>query len=84
MSQQASSRSNEHTETVVHGCSYAHPSRPVADLAERPVETTPGDLRQSFFGNENVRRFRAPLATERVQSGRGVEVFRAALTGGAT
>lgn len=39
---------------LVHGCSYVHPNRPVADLAERIAEITPGDLRKSFFCNSGT------------------------------
>lgn len=38
----------------VHGCSYVHPNEPVADLAERIAEVTPGDLQKSFFCNSGT------------------------------
>ncbi|WP_137285509.1 aspartate aminotransferase family protein [Halorussus salinisoli] len=38
----------------VHGCSYVHPSQPVAELAERIAEVTPGDLQKSFFCNSGT------------------------------
>jgi len=38
----------------VHGCSYVHPNRPVAELGEKLAEVTPGDLRKSFFCNSGT------------------------------
>jgi 4-aminobutyrate aminotransferase/(S)-3-amino-2-methylpropionate transaminase len=38
----------------VHGCSYVHPNQPVADLAEKLAEITPGDLQKSFFCNSGT------------------------------
>ena len=35
----------------VHCCSYVYHARPVADLAEKMAEITPGRLKKSFFGN---------------------------------
>ncbi|WP_222918128.1 aspartate aminotransferase family protein [Natrinema sp. SYSU A 869] len=44
----------EQLEEFVHGCSYVHPNEPVADLAERIAEVTPGDLQKSFFCNSGT------------------------------
>jgi len=38
----------------VHGCSYVHPNQPVADLAERIAQITPGDLQKTFFCNSGT------------------------------
>jgi 4-aminobutyrate aminotransferase/(S)-3-amino-2-methylpropionate transaminase len=38
----------------IHGCSYLHPNQPVANLAERLAEVTPGDLQKSFFCNSGT------------------------------
>lgn len=38
----------------VHGCSYVHPNKPAADLAERIAEITPGDLQKTFFCNSGT------------------------------
>ena len=38
----------------VHGCSYVHPSEPVAELGERLAEITPGNLQKSFFCNSGT------------------------------
>ncbi|MFB1066192.1 aspartate aminotransferase family protein [Natrinema sp. H-ect4] len=44
----------EQLEEFVHGCSYVHPNEPVADLAERIADVTPGDLQKSFFCNSGT------------------------------
>ncbi|WP_254764551.1 aspartate aminotransferase family protein [Natrinema marinum] len=44
----------EQLDEFVHGCSYVHPNEPVADLAERIADVTPGDLRKSFFCNSGT------------------------------
>lgn len=44
----------EQLDTFVHGCSYVHPNAPVAELAERLAEETPGDLEKSFFCNSGT------------------------------
>ncbi len=36
---------------LVHCCSYVYHVKPVADLAEKMAEITPGKLKKSFFGN---------------------------------
>lgn len=36
---------------VVHSCAYVYHSIPVADLAEKLAEVTPGRLQKTFFGN---------------------------------
>ncbi len=36
---------------LVHCCSYVYHSIPVADLAEKLAEVTPGRLQKTFFGN---------------------------------
>ncbi|MFA9504153.1 aspartate aminotransferase family protein [Natrinema sp. H-ect1] len=41
-------------EEFVHGCSYVHPNEPVADLAERIADVTPGDLEKTFFCNSGT------------------------------
>jgi len=46
----------EQLEEFVHGCSYVHPNEPVADLAERIADVTPGDLQKSFFCNSGGRK----------------------------
>jgi 4-aminobutyrate aminotransferase/(S)-3-amino-2-methylpropionate transaminase len=36
---------------LVHCCSYVYHVKPVADLAEKMAQITPGKLKKSFFGN---------------------------------
>ncbi|SEV83737.1 aspartate aminotransferase family protein [Natrinema salifodinae] len=53
----------------VHGCSYVHPNRPVADLAERIAEITPGDLRKSFFCNSGTEAVEGAIKLARKYTG---------------
>lgn len=39
---------------LIHTCSYVYQNRPVAELAERLAEITPGDLQKSFFCNSGT------------------------------
>jgi 4-aminobutyrate aminotransferase len=39
---------------LVHCCSYVYHAKPVADLAEKMAEITPGKLKKSFFGNSGA------------------------------
>jgi len=39
---------------VVHSCAYVYHSIPVADLAEKLAEVTPGRLQKTFFGNSGA------------------------------
>ncbi|MBV0902812.1 aspartate aminotransferase family protein [Haloarcula salina] len=55
--------------TFVHGCSYVHPSRPVADLAERLAEITPGDLQKSFFCNSGTEAVEGAIKLARKYTG---------------
>jgi len=50
----------EQLEEFVHGCSYVHPNEPVADLAERIADVTPGDLQKSFFCNSGTEAVEGP------------------------
>jgi 4-aminobutyrate aminotransferase len=38
-------------DTMIHCCSYVYHVKPVADLAEKLAEVTPGRLQKTFFGN---------------------------------
>lgn len=44
----------EQLDSFVHGCSYIHPHKPIADLGERIAEITPGELDTSFFCNSGT------------------------------
>ena len=41
----------EQMDKLIHCCSYVYHVKPVADLAEKMAEITPGKLQKSFFGN---------------------------------
>ena len=53
----------------VHGCSYVHPNQPVADLAERLAEITPGDLRKTFFCNSGTEAVEGAMKLARKYTG---------------
>ena len=53
----------------VHGCSYVHPNQPVADLAERIAEITPGDLQKSFFANSGTEAVEGAIKLARKHTG---------------
>jgi len=41
----------EQMDKLIHCCSYVYHVKPVADLAEKIAQITPGRLKKSFFGN---------------------------------
>ncbi|SEV80572.1 aspartate aminotransferase family protein [Natrinema salifodinae] len=53
----------------VHGCSYVHPNEPVADLAERIADVTPGDLQKSFFCNSGTEAVEGAIKLARKYTG---------------
>ncbi|TYT60817.1 aspartate aminotransferase family protein [Natrialba swarupiae] len=59
----------EQLETFVHGCSYVHPNQPVAELAERLAELTPGDLQKSFFCNSGTEAVEGAIKLARKYTG---------------
>ena len=59
----------DQAEKLVHGCSYVHPNRPVADLAETLAEITPGDLRKSFFCNSGTEAVEGAIKLARKYTG---------------
>jgi len=56
-------------EEFVHGCSYVHPSDPVAELGERLAEITPGNLRKSFFCNSGTEAVEGAIKLARKHTG---------------
>lgn len=44
----------EQIDKLVHCCSYIYHVKPVADLAEKLAQITPGRLKKSFFGNSGA------------------------------
>ncbi|ELZ79019.1 aspartate aminotransferase family protein [Haloferax volcanii] len=59
----------EQLEEFVHGCSYVHPNRPVADLAETIAEVTPGDLQKTFFCNSGTEAVEGAIKLARKYTG---------------
>jgi 4-aminobutyrate aminotransferase len=53
----------------VHGCSYVHPSQPVADLASKLADRTPGDLTKSFFCNSGTEAVEGAIKLARKYTG---------------
>ena len=53
----------------VHGCSYVHPSEPVAELGERLAEITPGALQKSFFCNSGTEAVEGAIKLARKHTG---------------
>jgi 4-aminobutyrate aminotransferase len=56
-------------EEFVHGCSYVHPNEPVARLAERIAEITPGDLQKTFFCNSGTEAVEGAIKLARKHTG---------------
>lgn len=54
----------------IHGCSYLHPTKPVADLAERLAEITPGSLEKSFFCNSGTESVEGAVKLARKYTGK--------------
>ncbi|WP_458210120.1 aspartate aminotransferase family protein [Haladaptatus sp. NG-SE-30] len=59
----------EQLEKFVHGCSYVHPNEPMATLAERIAEITPGDLQKSFFCNSGTEAVEGAIKLARKHTG---------------
>lgn len=53
----------------VHGCSYVHPNEPVAALAERLAEITPGELQKTFFCNSGTEAVEGAIKLARKYTG---------------
>ncbi len=60
---------HEQLDEFIHGCSYVHPSQPVADLAETIAEVTPGDLQKSFFCNSGTEAVEGAIKLARKYTG---------------
>ncbi|MFB6125531.1 MAG: aspartate aminotransferase family protein [Halanaeroarchaeum sp.] len=54
---------------LVHTCSYVYQNRPVADLAERIAEITPGDLQKTFFANSGTEAVEGAIKLARKHTG---------------
>ncbi|RQG91952.1 aspartate aminotransferase family protein [Natrarchaeobius chitinivorans] len=60
---------SDQLEEFVHGCSYVHPNAPVAELAERIAEITPGDLEKSFLCNSGTEAVEGAIKLARKHTG---------------
>jgi len=56
-------------EDFVHGCSYVHPSEPVANLAEEIARISPGDLQKTFFCNSGTEAVEGAIKLARKYTG---------------
>lgn len=59
----------EQLDELVHSCSYVHPNQPMADLAEKVAEITPGNLKKSFFCNSGTEAVEGALKLARKYTG---------------
>ena len=60
----------EQMEKLIHCCTYVYPSAPVADLAERLAELTPGCLKRSFFSNSGAEAIEGAMRLAKQATGR--------------
>lgn len=61
---------SEQLNDVMHACSYLHPLAPVADLAERIADISPGDLEKTFFCNSGTEAVEGAIKLARKSTGR--------------
>ena len=54
---------------LVHGCTYIHPNRPAAALAETIASVAPGDLEKSFFCNSGTEAVEGAIKLARKYTG---------------
>jgi len=57
-------------EKLIHCCSYIYHSQPVADLAEKMAEITPGRLQKTFFANSGAEAIEGALKLARLYTGK--------------
>jgi 4-aminobutyrate aminotransferase len=60
----------EQMEKLVHCCSYVYHVAPVADLAEKMAEITPGRLRKTFFANSGAEAIEGALKLAKLYTGK--------------
>jgi 4-aminobutyrate aminotransferase len=60
----------EQIDKLVHCCSYVYHAKPVADLAEKMAEITPGKLKKSFFGNSGAEAIEGAIRLAKRHTGR--------------
>jgi 4-aminobutyrate aminotransferase len=57
-------------EKLVHCCSYVYPTAPVADLAEKLAQITPGGLTRSFLANSGAEAIEGAMRLAKQATGR--------------
>ncbi len=57
-------------EKLIHCCSYVYYVEPVADLAERLAQATPGDLQKTFFCNSGAEAIEGAMRLARTATGK--------------
>ncbi len=57
-------------DALVHCCSYVYHVRPVADLAEKLAQITPGKLKKSFFANSGAEAVEGALKLAKLYTGK--------------
>ena len=60
----------EQIEKLIHCCSYIYHNQPVADLAERMAQITPGRLKKSFFANSGAEAIEGAMKLAKLYTGR--------------
>ncbi|HEX2347464.1 MAG TPA: aspartate aminotransferase family protein [Ktedonobacterales bacterium] len=60
----------EQIDRLIHCSSYTYYAQPVADLAERLAEVTPGRLQKSFFGNSGAEGIETAMRLAKVYTGK--------------
>ena len=54
----------------IHCCSYVYYSKPMADLAEKLAQITPGRLKKSFFGSSGAEAMEGAMRMARIYTGK--------------
>jgi 4-aminobutyrate aminotransferase len=57
-------------EKLVHCCSYVYHNAPVADLAEKMAQITPGRLKKSFFANSGAEAIEGAIKLAKLYTGK--------------
>jgi len=60
----------EQMDQLIHCCSYVYYNQPVADLAERMAQITPGKLKKSFFANSGAEAIEGALKLAKLYTGK--------------
>jgi len=60
----------EQLDKYVHCCSYVYYSKPMADLAEKLAQITPGGLKKSFFANSGAEAIEGAMRMAKTYTGK--------------